>query len=287
MPTKEDLKRFSVSQNIWMQVVRPLFDSGNVVNPDELLVILKKLTSSLWTRSGFADGFDGAVAGNFQELLDGYRHAVIYKQKVQFGSIGGLGGDTVRTVTEGKHTFSETTQFKVTSSGIDAIKDHIAKASWQLTGAGGEKAVGRSVVEIVVQDGTLQDDERGKTLDELTSDDWSEVIKEALADGYTQNYIHKSKEELYSAVDRVVIKTQGFRFIFMPFLGNVLYMGGGVPSASEGSLFSNAKFHQHWRWLANHAQLEMRRNGYNCRTIQTYGLGPSVHDVPQALPKQG
>ena len=287
MPTNDELKRFSVSHNIWMQVVRPLINSGNVTNPDELLSILKKLTSSLWTKSGRPDGFDGAVAGNFQELLDGYRHDVLYKQKVQFGSINGVGGDTVKTVTEGKHEFAETTQFKVTSSGVDAIQEHICKAAWQLTGAGGEKASGRAVVEVIVQDGSRNDDERGKTLDQFTSDDWKEVIEEALEEGFEQNHIAKTKKELYSVVHRVVIKTRGFRFIFMPFLDDVLYMGGGVPHPSEGSLFSNDKFHQHWRWLSTYAQNAMTLQGYSARVIQAHGLGPSAHHVPQALPKQG
>jgi hypothetical protein len=282
MPTKEELKRFSLSQNFYAQVVRPLYESGNVVNLDGLLDLLKKLTSSLWTRSGRCDGFSGAIAGNFQEILDGYRHAVLYKQKVQFGSVGGIGGDTVRTVVDSKHMYFSTTQFKVTSSGVDAIEEHIQKAAWQLTGAGGESPPsGENVVEVIVQDDQVEDEGRNKTLANFTSDDWSAVIKEALANGYTQNYIAKTKEELYSATQRVVITTRGFRFVFMPFLGEVLYMGGGVPKPQEGSIFAGSRFEAHWRWLTS--QIQPIASNYNYKDVQKHGIGPSTHDVPAAL----
>ena len=103
MPSLSDLKKFSVSKNFYLQVVRPLDRSGNVKNLDGLLELLHKIHSSLWTKSGYPDGFSGAVAGNFQEILDGYKHAVVLGHKVQFGADKNkIGGDTVREVVEGK-----------------------------------------------------------------------------------------------------------------------------------------------------------------------------------------
>jgi hypothetical protein len=68
--TEADLKKFSVSNNIYRHLVLPLFRSGNVQNPDAMLDLLKSLTSSLWTKTGIPNAFSGAVAGTFAELVD-------------------------------------------------------------------------------------------------------------------------------------------------------------------------------------------------------------------------
>ena len=72
----DSLKPFSLCANFFERVVKPICKSSNLRDEDGLLDLLKKLHTSLWTKNGIPQAFSGAVAGNFQEILDAYKFAV-------------------------------------------------------------------------------------------------------------------------------------------------------------------------------------------------------------------
>lgn len=290
MPALSEMKKFSVSKNFYLQVVRPLYRSGNVVNMEGLLDLLKKIHSSLWTKSGYPDGFSGAVAGNFQEILDGYQHAVVKGHKVQFGAVKGKGGDTVKEIVSGKGLVTETAQFKVSASHAGEIRHHICKAAWQLTGAGGEMPSqnSRKVIEVVVQDDSLVEPNvhGAKTLGQFDADDWKEQIESALNDGYSDQSPHKTKKELYRATDYIYITTAKYRYIFMLFLEKALLMGGGVPVRAYGYVFKRGRIEKHWQWLTNTYWQTIKWKGYDYLTVQKFGIGSGKKKTPADLPFQ-
>lgn len=292
MPSLSEIKKFSVSENFYRQVVRPLYKSGNIRNLNGLLDLLKKIHSSLWTKSGYPDGFSGAVAGNFQEILDGYKHAVVMGHKVHFGADSkGEGGDTVREIVEGKgRLVTETTQFKVSASHAGEIRHHICKAAWQLTGAGGEKPKDRSrkVIEIVIQDGSMVEPniEDPKPLKDLDPNDWKKQIEEALKEGYYDQEPNKTKDELYNATNYVYITTAKHRYIFMLSQKEAVYMGGGAPYRAYGYVFNKGRIAKHWQWLTNTYWDSIKWNGYDYMKVQKHGIGSGEINTPNNLPYQ-
>jgi hypothetical protein len=191
-------------------------------------------------------------------------------------------------VVEGKHTFQETTQFKTTGSGVDQIEEHIRKAAWQLTGAGGEMPGNRTrtVIEVIVQDEGIFDKNKNKKLLDFTYEYWKEVIiTSALSEGYDKQKPNKTARELYDATNRIVITLPHFRFIFMLFLDEPLFMGGGVPQPAEGLMFQGSKFERHWWWLRDQVEPHQKkpRPDYNYVNIQTHGIGSGYAGVPDKL----
>lgn len=287
MPTLEEFKRFSISKNFYAQVVSPLVLSGNVKNPDGLLELLKKVHCSLWHKSGFPEGFSGAVAGNFQEILDGYFTAVVAGHKVQYGSINGVGGDTVKEVVVGKgnRLATATTQFKVTASHAGEVREHICKAVWQLTGAGGELPDPHSdrVVEVVVQKADqVEPRSTDGPMSEFDADAWKRQIERALAHGYDKQQPAKTREELYAAVTKIYITTVERQFIFL-IMNEPIYIGGG-PSNRHKYVFNGGKMQQHWLYLTNEYWNSIKFKGYDMLQTQKHGVGSGVAKTPSELP---
>ena len=85
------------------------------------------------------------------------------------GYLKGVGGDTVvyhlgLTGSDEemnlKISAKKTSQFKVTDADeINRVEDHIAKAAWQLTGAGGEmpERGSKRTIEVIIQSGKNPD----------------------------------------------------------------------------------------------------------------------------------
>jgi hypothetical protein len=269
-----ELKKFSVTQNLYAQVVRPLYESNKVVNLEGLLELLQKVHRSLWQASGYPEGFSGALAGTIQEILDGYKYAVKKGEKVQFGSLSKVGGDTVIVKSSGT---VKTTQFKVTASGIDEIKKHISKAAWQLTGAGGETPAKGSIrcVEVIVQD--------TEAFATWEKEKWASEIAEALDGGYDTQNPAKTGKELWTATDRVIICTKDRRFKFKILEGK---MGECVTSPIEtkyGYVFAKSRFDKQWLWLTTTWWKE-NKDKYDIKTTNKFGVGCKKPKTPDSLP---
>jgi hypothetical protein len=287
----DDLKKFGISKNFFRQVVKPLHNSNNVINSDGLLGLLQKIHSSLWTKSGRPDGFSGAVAGNFQEILDGYKTAVVLGHKVRYGSDAqGVGGDTVKEIVSGEGKFVVTSQFKVSASHAGEIRHHICKAAWQLTGAGGEKpALGSDkVIEVVVQSGSAVEPNAkdAKALKDFDQNDWCAAIVEALSHGYSDQDPKKSKEELYAATDKVFITTSEARFEFSVAGGSVTFVHSEPPKRQHGYTFSQGRINQHWLWLTNDYWNTIKFKDLDFSAIQKFGIGSGKQKTIADLPFQ-
>lgn len=276
----DELKKFSVSRNFFLQVVKPLHESGKVKNPAGLLDLLKKVHSSLWQPSGYPEGFSGALAGTIQEILDGYKYAVKLGYKVQFGAEGPkgnkIGGDTV--IYEGDRV-TRTTQFKATASGIDEIEKHITKAAWQLTGAGGETPAKGSIrcVEVIVQD--------TENFASWPAPKWAESVKHALDQGYDSQKPSKSKDELYAATDFVIICTKTTRFAFKIGGGDVGECTISAIVKEHGYVFGKSGFANHWQWLTND-WWSVNKAKYDIKATREHGVGSKKPKTPDKLPFQ-
>jgi hypothetical protein len=282
------LKKFSVSQNFFLQVIKPLYKSGNVINTDGLLELLQKIHSSLWTKSGRPDGFSGAVAGNFQEILDGYKTAVIMGHKVRYGSENGIGGDTVKEIVSGEGKFVVTSQFKVSASHAGEIRHHICKAAWQLTGAGGElpERGSRRVIEVVVQDPSAKEPKAAKAMQDFDQNDWAALIVEALSHGYSGQKPPKTKDDLYAATDTVYITTPTARFEFTVSGGLVTFVGSEPPKRQHGYVFSRGHVNQHWIWLTTTYWDTIKFKDLDFAAIQKFGIGSGKPRTIGELPFQ-
>jgi hypothetical protein len=269
-----DLKKFSVTQNLYLQVVKPLYESNKVVNLDGLLDLLQKVHRSLWQTSGYPEGFSGALAGTIQEILDGYKYAVKKGEKVQFGSIDKVGGDTVIVKASGT---VKTTQFKVTASGVDEITKHITKAAWQLTGAGGEKPAEGSVrcVEVIVQD--------TEAFASWEKEKWREVIKEALNAGYDKQSPAKTGPQLWAATDRVIICTKDQRFKFKILNSEIEDSVVSPITKTYGYVFGKSAFNSQWLWLTG-AWWKENKGKYDIKATNKFGVGSGQPKTPDYLP---
>ncbi len=196
--------RFGISRNIYQGLIAPLLKSENVANSDGLLALQQGLHRQLWRSEPQA--FDGAVAGQFQELLLAYDQAVNYSRRIQLGGVKGEGGDIVIF---GKG-ITRTLQLKVAAStGISQIQEHIGKAGWQLSGGGGESPPAGSSREIRI---VIQDAAPFAT---LGPKDWIDrVIRPALNEGYQQNKILRDKAALFRAIHTITVRTPLHEFDF-------------------------------------------------------------------------
>ena len=155
MATLEDLKKFSVSRNYYMQLVRPLYESENFKTQTALKKLLQDdLHKAFWRQDGPLP-FDNAIAGKCQEVLKVFREAIDNGKHAQLGSIAGIGGDTVTKSHpgEGGPVIVKTVQFKtVAAESIEGVHENLQKAAWQLCGLGGEKPEegSRKIIEIVL-----------------------------------------------------------------------------------------------------------------------------------------
>jgi hypothetical protein len=273
----QDLKPFSLSRNFFDSVVTPLVNSGRLRNEAGLLELLKKLHTALWQKSGIPSAFSGAIAGDFQEILDAYKFAVVKGVDVQLGSVAGTGGDTV--VFHADKT--KTSQFKVTDvDTVDRVEEHIAKAAWQLTGASGERPADGSkrVVEVVIQ---------GDALAATTAAQWQQCIVDALANGYTKQVPNRTSAELYAAVDAVKITTSRDRHKF-PIAGapGARVVGAGTrkdPKTEHGYVFNQGRMRQHWLWLCTWFRAEQGK--YSIPDTIKHGVGTGAAKTPAALPR--
>jgi hypothetical protein len=270
------MKPFSVSRNFFESVVTPIMTSGHLTDEAGLLDLLKKLHNSLWQKSGIPAAFSGAIAGYFQEVLDGYKFAVVKKIDVQLGAVGKVGGDSV-VFQVGK---TKTTQFKVTDvERLSSVEEHIAKAAWQLTGAGGESPAGGSkrVIEVIIQ---------GRTLADTAADEWRKCIADAWDEGYVKQKPHKSKDELYAAVDAVKITTSSSRWKFpISQTPTGWTIGSGArkdPKLDHGYVFNMGRMHQHWLWLREWFKAE--KGKYDIPATIQFGCGSGKPKTPDKLP---
>ncbi len=276
-----DLKPFSLSRNFFEQFVTPLVNSGRLRNEPGLLEVLKKLHGSLWQTSGNPSAFSGAIAGYFQEVLDGYKFAVVKEVPVQLGSVAGYGGDSVVL----RVNKIKTTQFKVTAVDVlSSVETHFAKAAWQLTGAGGEhpEPYSHRVIEVVIQ---------GASLENATAAQWKQCIADAWENGYTDEKDRtkcRTKLDLYAAVDAVKVTTRTHRWTF-PVTRTAAgwVVGDGTrkdPKLDRGNVLTNGKLNQHWLWLATWVRAEQKK--YKTSATIMYGCGSGRPETPVALPFQ-
>jgi hypothetical protein len=245
MPELVDLKKYSVSRNYYLQLVRPLFNDDKFQSKSALKTLLQDdLHKAFWRPEGPLP-FDNALAGKFQEVLDCYMTVKHKQLHAQLGSLAGIGGDTVvKALENGKLVDIATTQFKtVGSEDKHTVQENIQKASWQLCGYGGEKPVGTSekVVEVVLY--------RTRAFEAYTAVAWAELIKEALDEGYSQNDKKASAVELFTTVNIIRITTATKSFAFKVHADGRVTTESEVDTVKRGFIFDGGKLKQHWEWL--------------------------------------
>jgi len=246
MATLEDLKRFSVSRNYYMQLVRPLFESENFNTQTALKKLLQDdLHKAFWRQDGPLP-FDNAIAGKCQEVLNVFREAIDKGKHAQLGSIAGIGGDTVTKSRpgEGGPVVTNTVQFKtVAAERIEGVHENLQKAAWQLCGLGGEtpEKGSRKIIEIVLY--------RTHEYTAYTPERWAEEIKSALSEGYTQKGVGADGEKLFANVDVVKITTVSSRMKFKVDSSGTVTLDGAKDTVTRGFIFESGRLKQHWDWL--------------------------------------
>ena len=244
----EDVKKFALSRNFFLQVVKPLFESEDF--DERSHTALKKLLQddihkSFWRTAG-PQTFDNALAGKFQEVLDVYRQAVRKHKHAQLGAFAGVGGDTsvVKKPDGDAPGITKTAQFKtVASATIEGVHENIQKAAWQLCGLGGEKPVdgSRNVIEVILFTATFAS---------YTTAQWEKEIKEALEEGYSQNAKGASGDTFFKTVHFVKITTSSKRYKFQVQDNPHKVTFVSEKDTAKGEfIFDNSSLKTHWEWL--------------------------------------
>jgi hypothetical protein len=208
---------------------------------------------------------------------------VLKDHHAQLGALAGVGGDTVVTKLNASGTeYTKTIQFKtVDSDKVRGVQENISKAGWQLCGHGGERPqdCGVNTIEIVLLNTVA--------FDSYTTEQWAHVIKEALDEGYRQNDIPATADELYHTVDQVKITTVNHRFTFEVDIDHTIHFISQKPTTTaHGYTFREKNFAKHWNWLKDTWWVEnVQKHAQKQEVIQkTRNRGVGTSGAWQSLP---
>jgi hypothetical protein len=252
-PVFRKLYRLSVSQNIYVQIVKPLavFQYGdNPTHSDikDLVATLTELHKTFWNNKGPA-AYEGAVAGRFEELLSPLRHAQKedgrYVKISAEGKAGAQkeGGDLTIVKIDGR---TLTYQIKVSNAAnTGALESHINKAAAQLSGQTGERPQSGSerYVYLLAQN--------TEAFESYKIADWKALVERAIAKDYNSDNRTVTAATLGNSVDIVKIVTKRNRFRLTVNHGIVSMPYNAVKDASDSKYyaFAGSKLHTHWKWL--------------------------------------